>query len=383
MAEVAIFSADSHVSEPGDLWVERIDKEFKFRAPRVEKRERNGRMEDVFVYEGFPPHPVGVGLGAAARTGPGTSTFRDEGKGYADALPGGWDPVARIKDMDIDGVEGEILHTTLGFRLFWVQDPKLQRALFRTYNDWLAEFCSHSPKRLVGVPLISLYDVEEARKELRRAANLGLKGGMIWLAPPAGYPDYTSPLYDPFWAECQDLDAPLVLHEITGGAESRLSPSSYWDRNLSLASMIRAHEPQRTIAQLIMSGVCERFPRIKFISAENGLDWLPWYVGRVKRARGGKTSFETPLSLEPIDYFYRNIFFTYINEPHAVENREVIGLDNLMFATDYPHSASTWPKSREIVERDATTYALSSEEKRKLIHDNVLKLYNLPAPVLV
>ena len=74
-----IVSADSHVSEPGDLWVERIDKEFKFRAPRVEKRERNGRLEDVFVYEGFPPHPVGVGLGAAARTGPGTSTFRDEG----------------------------------------------------------------------------------------------------------------------------------------------------------------------------------------------------------------------------------------------------------------------------------------------------------------
>jgi predicted TIM-barrel fold metal-dependent hydrolase len=382
MADYKIFSGDSHVSEPGDLWVERIDKEFQFRAPRIERRERNGRMEDVFIYEGFPPHPVGVGLGAASRTGPGTSNFRDEGKGYADALAGGWDPEARLKDMDIDGVEGEILHTTLGFRLFWVQDPKLQRALFRTYNDWLAEYCSYSPRRLIGVPLISLYDIEEARKELRRCAGLGLRGAMIWLAPPAGHPDYTSALYDPFWADCQEMDMPLVLHEITGGAESRLSPSSYWDRNLSLASMIRSHEPQRTIAQLIMSGVCERFPRIKFNSAENGLDWLPWYVSRVKRARGGNTSFETKLSLEPIDYFYRNIFFTYINEPHAVENREIIGIDNLMFATDYPHSASTWPKSQEIVERDVTTYALTEEEKRKLIHDNVLKLFNIPAPVL-
>ena len=147
--------------------------------------------------------------------------------------------------------------------------------------------------------------------------------------------------------------------------------------------MIRAHEPQRTIAQLIMSGVCERFPHLTFTSAENGLDWLPWYISRVKRARGGTTSFGAKLSMEPIDYFYRNICFTYINEQHAVENRELIGLDNLMFATDYPHSASTWPKSQEIVERDMTSYSCTEEEKRKLIHDNVLRIFNIKAPVLV
>jgi uncharacterized protein len=382
VADYRIFSGDSHVSEPGDLWLQRLDKEFQFRAPRVEQRERNGRLQDVFVYEGFPPHPVGVGLGAASRTGPGTSNFREQGKGYEDALPGGWNPEVRLKDMDIDGVEGEILHTTLGFRLFWLTDPKLQRACFSVYNDWLAEYCSYAPEQLIGVPLISLYDVGLACEELRRCAAKGMRGAMIWLAPPAGYPDYTSNLYDPFWAEAQELDMPLVLHEITGGAESRLSPSSYWDRNLSLAAMIRSHEPQRTIAQLIMSGVCERFPNIKFISAENGLDWVPWYVSRVQRAKGGKTSFETELSMEPIDYFHRNIFFTYINEPHAVENRDLFGIDNLMFATDYPHSASTWPKSQEVVERDMTSFGVSEEEKRKLIHDNVVRLFNLRAPVL-
>ena len=381
MSDYKIFSADSHVSEPGDLWVERIDKEFRFRAPRLERRERNGRMEDLWVYEGFPPHPVGVGLGAAARTGPGNSSFREEGKGYADALPGGWDPAARLKDMDLDGVEGEVLHTTLGFRLFWIQDPKLLSACFRAYNDWLSEFCSHSPTRLIGVPLISLYDVEEARTELVRCAKMGLRGAMIWLSPPDGYPDYTSHLYDPFWAECQDQDMPLVLHENTGGAESRLSPSSYWNPNLSLAAMIRSHEPQRTIAQLIMSGVVERFPRLKFISAENGLDWLPWYVSRVKRARGGATSFGATLSMDPIDYFHRNFFFTYIDNPEAVEYRETIGVDNLMFATDYPHSASTWPKSQDIVQRDVTTWEVSDNEKRRLIHDNVLKVFNIPSPV--
>ncbi|MEK7215342.1 MAG: amidohydrolase, partial [Chloroflexota bacterium] len=157
MTEDKIFSADSHVSEPGDLWVKRIDKAFQFRAPRMDTRERNGRLEDFFIYEGFAPHPVAVGLGAAERKGGSASgdidfTFRDQRKGYADAQPGGWDPVERLKDQDIDGVAAEVLHTTLAFRLFWLQDPALQRACFRTYNDWLAEFCSHSPSRLVGVP---------------------------------------------------------------------------------------------------------------------------------------------------------------------------------------------------------------------------------------
>ena len=383
MANYGIFSADSHVSEPGDLWVQRLDNEFKWRAPRVMPLERNGKMMDCFVYEGFPPHPVGVGMGAAARTGPGNSNFREEGKGYADALPGGWDPAARIGDMDLDGVEAEILHTTLGFRLFWVEDPRLLQALFRVYNDWLAEYAGYAPERLIGVPLISLTNIDEACKELRRCYNLGLRGAMIWLSPPPNYPDYTSSLYDPFWATCQELGAPLVLHEITGGAESRLSPSSYWDRNLSLAAMIRAHEPQRTIAQLIMSGVCERFPEIRFISAESGVDWVPWFVSRVKRAKGGKTSFETPLSMEPIDYFYRNIYFTYINEAVAVQNREAVGINNLMFATDYPHSASTWPRSQEIIERDVKNWNVTEEERRKLIHDNVLRAFNIHVPAFV
>jgi predicted TIM-barrel fold metal-dependent hydrolase len=172
LAELRIFSGDSHVSEPADLWTTRLDDEFKFRAPRVEARERGGKMVDMFIYEGWPPHPVGVGLGAAARAAEATNreAFREGGRGYNDARPGGWNPVERLKDMEIDGVAGEILHTTLGFRLFWLRDMNLMRACFRVYNDWLAEYCSESPKRLVGVPLICLDDINLAIEELRRTA---------------------------------------------------------------------------------------------------------------------------------------------------------------------------------------------------------------------
>ena len=376
MLDCKIFSADSHVSEPGNLWVERIDKEFQFRAPRLERRERHGKMQDFWIYEGFAPHAVGVGLGAAARH---QESFRETEKGYADALPGGWDPAERLKDQDIDGVEGEVLHTTLAFRLFWLTDPKLQRACFRVYNDWLSEFCAHSPNRLIGVPLISLYDVNEAVAELQRVQKLGLRGAMIWLSPPASCPPFTSPIYDPFWAEAEQSGAPIVLHSITGGAESRLSLSSYWDENISLGTIIGSHEAQRTLAQLIMSGVLERFSKLKLISAENGTDWVPWFFGRLAKAGRRPSSFPTKLSLTPLEYCRRQVFFTYIDEPEAVENLELIGLDNLMFATDYPHSASTWPKSQQIVERD--TGGMPADVTRRLIHDNTARVFDLPAAV--
>lgn len=378
MADYKIFSADSHVSEPGDLWVQRIDKEFQFRAPRLERRERNGRVEDLWLYENFPPHPVGIGLGAAATQ---HETFREEGKGYADALPGGWDPAARMKDQDVDGVDGEVLYTTLGFRLYWMEDPRLQRACFRVYNDWLSELCSYNPQRLVGLALISLYDVDEAISELQRAANLGHRGAMIFLSPPAPCPPYTSKAYDPFWAAAQDLDLALVLHENTGGAESRLSPSSYWNPDMTLGPILRPHEAQRTLAQLILSGVLERFPRVRFVSAENGTDWLPWFLNRLARPVRGGGMYPTKLTLTPLEYLHRQVYFTYIDEPEAVESLDLIGVDNLLFATDYPHTASTWPKSQEIVERD--TAALPPDVRRKLVRDNTLKVFGIPSPVLV
>ena len=382
MAEVKIFSADSHVSEPGDLWVQRIDKELQFRAPRMEQRERNGRLQDFFIYEGFPPHPVAIGLGAASRTAGSEDgnpeAFRAAGRGYSDARPGGWDPAARLQDQDVDGVVGEVLHTTLAFRLFWMSDANLQRACFRVYNDWLSEFCSYSPHRLVGVPLISLTDIHEAVAELERSAKLGLRGAMIWLSPPAPYPSYASPHYDPFWAAAQEMDMPIVLHENTGGAETRLSPSSYWDENMSLGSIVRPHEVQRTLGQMILSGVLERFPGLKVVSTENHTDWLPWFVGRVARVRSA--SYPTKLSLKPIEYLRRQVSFTYIDEPEAVQCRDLVGAENLLFSTDYPHSAATWPHSQEVVERD--TADLPPDVTRKLIHDNALRVFSIPAPVL-
>jgi len=380
MTDYKLFSGDSHVSEPPDLWQKRIDKRYSYRAPFVDTREKDGRLQDFLIYEGFPPHPVSVGLASAAGGKHGDKAGEQiRAAKYADALPGGWDPAARLKDQDLDGVDGEVLHPTLGFRLFWLKDADLQRAVFRAYNDWLGDYVSHDRRRLVGLALISIEDPAEAVREIERAAKLGHKGIMIALSPPPDRP-YSLRLYDPIWAAAQEMGLPVVLHAITGAGESRLS-IAYWDPAMTLFGVLLHHEAERTLAHMIGSGVLERFPRLKLVSAENGIDWFPPFLARMDRAaRAGTRSLQvetwpTKLSLKPSEYFRRQVFVGFIDEPEAVPMRNEIGVENLMWASDYPHFASTWPRSQEFVAK--ATDGVSAADRRKLVRDNSLAVFNL------
>jgi predicted TIM-barrel fold metal-dependent hydrolase len=175
MANLRVVSADSHVMEPADLWSARLDKKFRDRSPVVVQNPKKPGY--IFVAEGLDPFPVAGGFGAG-RSG---EELKDHlSKGYEAARPSGWDPVERIKDQEIDGVEAEVLYTTLGMPLFGLQDPELQRSCFRVYNDWVAEYCAHNPKRLYGVGLVSLEDIDMGTKELERLHKQGMRGAMIW-----------------------------------------------------------------------------------------------------------------------------------------------------------------------------------------------------------
>jgi predicted TIM-barrel fold metal-dependent hydrolase len=372
MADLQLISSDSHVSEPPDLWVERIDTKYRDRAPRVVLNPE-GQEGAYLIYEGYPPHNLAIGLGAG-RTPEELAAFLKTGT-YADARPGGWDPAQRLPDMELDGVEAEVLYTTLGFRLFWLKDAGLQRACFRVYNDWLAAYCSYAPKRLKGLALISLYDPKEGAQELERCAKLGLKGAMIWCSPPADQP-YSLEIYDPFWAAAQDLDMPVSLHAITG---MERIPWEYGAEKRAMRSTVTPHEIEKSFSILILSGVLERFPRLKIVSAENNCGWLPYYLQRMDRgfARFGPSGTVTPwptkLTLKPSEYFRRQMYCTFIDDSFGVASRHWIGVDNVMWSSDYPHTASTWPHSRDIIARDFKD--VSEVEKRKIVRENVAQLY--------
>ena len=257
MDTLRVISADSHMTEPPDLWTTRLDRRFQDRAPRVvHEPDKPGHF---FTAPGITPFPVAGGFS----TGRSGEALKEHLKsGYEAARPSGWDPVERLKDQDLDGVAAEVIYTTLGLALFQLADADLQQACFGVYNDWVAEFRSHSPTRLHPVAMISLEDIPAAVAELQRAARLGLKGGMIWGAPPADRP-YHSPLYDPFWAAAQDLQLPISLHVVTSrDTNDRVVMSAGSSGPVNHTALRFVHlfnEVQKSLSAFILGGVLERF----------------------------------------------------------------------------------------------------------------------------
>jgi predicted TIM-barrel fold metal-dependent hydrolase len=370
MPEYRLISADSHVSEPPDLWTARVDKKYRERAPRL-ALDVPDKPGAYFLYEGYDPHPIGIGL-AAGKSPEELAEFLTKAT-YQDARPGGWDPAQRMEDNALDGVEADVLYTTLGFRIFWLKDPGLQAECFRVYNDWLAEFCAYAPKRMAGVAMISLYDPKVGARELERCAKHGLKGAMIWCSPPADRP-YSSDVYDPFWAAAEELAMPISLHAVTGmGIESQWN----WGERY-MRSTVLGHEVERSFSVLIFSGVLDRFPRLQIVSAENNVGWIPYYLQRMDRvAERSRASAGFVQKLKPSDYFRRQMWATYIDDFFGVASREFVGVDRMMWSSDYPHQASTWPHSQEVVARDFK--GANADDRFKITRGNAARLYGFDA----
>ena len=380
MAQFRLISADSHVMEPANFWVDHIDKKFKDQAPRVVPKSDGQGL--VFTGPGLSPFPVAGGFG----TGRSGEELKEHMKrGYEAARPSGWDPAERIKDQDVDGVEAEVLYTTLGMPLFNLRDADLQRACFSAYNDWLAEFCTYNPKRLIGTALISLEDIPAGVKELDRCAKKGLRGAMIWGSPPEDKP-YSDRVYDPLWQTASEHDFPLSLHVITGKSkESDMSAvsqamglSSAGKRKPSMGELYAnlIHEIQRSLSSIIFGGVFERFPKLKIVSAENDVGWLPHYMFRLDHAFDKFAAMmEVPLSMKPSDYIRRQLYATFQDDPVGPAAHKLFGAANYMWASDFPHTDSTWPESRKVVERDFA--GVPDDVTRKIVFENAVKLYHI------
>jgi predicted TIM-barrel fold metal-dependent hydrolase len=329
-----IVSADSHVMEPVDLWKTRLPEKYREAAPL------------------FPPHKLGQGF-----------QQRD----------GGHDPNARIKEMEIDGLSAEVLYPTLLLGLFAQHDAGLQQACFRVYNDWLMEYCSAARHRLIGVPAISVYDIDHAVKELARCRKAGLHGALIWQAPHPDLP-FPSRHYDRFWAAAQDLDAPVSMHILTGHSyhsKERKDAEHYRGSvNLKLMDVTNA------LYDFIFYGVLERFPKLKLVTVENEAGWLPFMVQQwdyyYRRFREKKP---VPMTQEPGEYMRRQVFSCFFNDAVCGHNLEWWGQDNVMWSNDYPHWNSTWPNSLKVIRRDLGH--LPQETQRKVLAGNVCKLYGL------
>src|SRR5437899_1358485 len=209
MAPAVILSSDSHVFEPPDLWATRIDTAFRNRAPRI---QRIDGADQIVIEANQVLSGIGLISNAGARFD-APETISGQGR-FEDVPRGGYDPEQHLADMRLDGVAGEVLYPSQGLFYFRVADTPLMSAIFRAYNDWLADFCSTDPSRLKGIAMINLDDVPEGIRELERAARLGLAGAMI-TEYPLEHRRYDQPEYEPFWAAAEALGMPLSLHTAT------------------------------------------------------------------------------------------------------------------------------------------------------------------------
>jgi len=367
MNQSTIISADSHVFEPVDLWEKRLDRNYRERGPRFVSGYQ-GKPGAWFVCEGISPRSIS----SIAATGiPKEDLVKFQNVHHKDLRPGGWEPSARLKDQDIDGVSAEVLYATYAMQLYCMPDGTLQEASFNAYNEWLAEMCDEAPDRLVGLSLISVYDVDHAVKALERWTRRGLRGAMISCVPPEGT-EYSQPLYEPFWAAAEDLGVPISIHTLTTSRQANYR----FSRETRGAARYPENpmEVMLTLGEMLTSPLFDRHPRLRVVLAEADIGWLPWLLARVDRgheryARQNNINTE----LKPSEYFHRNVSASFIVDREGVFNRDFIGVENLMWSSDYPHTDSTWPHSRESIEHDFA--GVSEADRIKMTCTNAAKLY--------
>jgi predicted TIM-barrel fold metal-dependent hydrolase len=367
-----VLSSDSHVVEPPNLWIERMDRRFGDRIPHLVV----GRDYDQWLVDLTGTGTLGGVSGAGLRFEQPESV-RLEGK-FSEVPKGGYDPDQHVNDMDLERIDVNVLYPSIGLTLFQVPDQELLRAIFVAYNDWLSEFCKTHARRLKGVAMILLDDdVEAGIDELMRARLLGLSGAMISVYPSAGQA-YDNPRYERFWAAVQDLQMPLSLHISTNrpGSLQIVTDGKITQTAHDLACV--DSWTRLSLCHIVYSGVLERYPQIKLVLVEHDLAWVPHFIDRmdfVYRDFPPLCPYRFKEQMLPSDFMRRNVFHSFQEDALGIRLRDEIGVDNLMWGTDYPHVESTFPRSRQILAR--ILEGVSDGDVAKIVGENTARVYDL------
>ena len=367
-----LIDAELHVMEPVDLWERYIDPEFRARAPR----RMNERPWDI--------RTVVEGEVMAAMTDynwPAMSTVEQKNLSdrYADEIAANFDPASQIKAMDNEGLDLAALYPTSAMFITAKNgmDPRFAEAACRAYNDWLYDYIQASdPKRVFGAAAVSPHDVETAVAEARRAVDkLGFKA--IFLRPNMyNNRSWHDPYYDLLWATAQDLGVAIGFHETTGSRMPAAGADRFPDE-LGVAH-IATHsiEQMMVCLDIIMGGVMERFPTLRFAFLEGQCGWLPFWLDRMDDHYEWRHPYGEmqQLKIKPSEYFRRQGFVAVeCGEEFASHVVEVLGDDCLVTTSDYPHSDAQYPHT---IDR-FMELPLSESSKRKILWDNPARLYGL------
>ena len=373
MADYMVISADSHANEPVELY-DRLPEEYRALAPReiIKNGHRYLRIE---------------GSGDMPLDAPNPLSEEDMRRFFRDAekdqeliasnpndLAGGVDIPVRLSDLEDDGVSGEVIYPQGIFKSFASPDASYQRALTSLYNDWYHEIFGGHPDKFVASALLPMIDIQSAVEEARRVSRLGGRSFSVPISMPML--PYNFPDYDPFWDVAEETGVPVSFHVFTVGPTGqdrtgRIGGGPGQDLASEIVDMAHAMNP---LTLLVASGALERHPVLKFVLVEGGVGWLAWVLQTMDEMQIKRHMWAEPkLNMKPSEYFHRQGYATFGDDQVGLMTRHVIGVENLMRGSDYPHDEGTFPHSREVIER--TFEGIPEDEKRKIVGENAAKLY--------
>jgi predicted TIM-barrel fold metal-dependent hydrolase len=384
--EYHVISADNHITEPPGTFIDRVPSHLKDRAPRIVRGEDGG---DGWSFDGRAP---GFTFGAAAQTGGRSSgESRFQGLKFEEIRPGNYDGTAHIEDMDLDGIDAATVYPLAAAATYSIEDRELGLACVRAYNDWMIdEFCAVNPERLLSMCLIPVDDdIEEMKKEVARVVE---KGARVLFLPFFSDTPYWDTHYDPIWSIANEAKVPVTIHREHGGKRGTqegargfggkaLPKTGPEAQALHMSNAVmRFYSALSPITDMIFTGVFDRFPDLKMVNGESNFGWLPFWCQTMDEqwALGNDTGWnKVPAKRPPSTYVGDNIFVTVLDDAlgFSMAHENLMMQNAGMYSTDYPHSITTWPNSKELIER--LTKGMTDEAKHKILAGNAVRVYNL------
>ena len=359
-----IVDLDAHVVEPPDTWSSRLPLKYQDVGPRVEMLpagtpklvgagyvEEPGTDGPPVAWWHYEDQLISVKRTIAAAGFP-ADQVELKSVSYDDMRPGCWQPAARLDDMDLNGVEAQLCFPNLprfcGQLFLWGKDKALAELCVRAYNDWMVdEWGGSSGGRLLPLCLVPLWDPELAAAEVRRNAARGVRAVAFSELPTyLGLPSIYTGHWDPFFEACQETDTVLCMH-IGSGTRT---PKASDDAPDAVAATIIFGNSVASLTDILFSGVLVRFDRLKLMYAEAQIGWIPYVLERaddVWETHRGWSNSQLHCPEPPSTYYRRQVTSCFFKDAVGVALLDQVGVDNVVFETDYPHQDSTWPHSRE------------------------------------
>lgn len=389
-----IISVDDHVIEPPDVWQSRLPERFREAGPRsVRQKGRMNFVGGVFSFEPDDDGMVGDWWEFEGQQYPLTRLEaaagfdRDEVQvvpiTYDEMRKGCWDRGERLADMDANWTEASMAFPSsfvrfCGQRFYEADDRDLADACVTAYNDWqVEEWCADTGGRLIPQIIVQLWDPELAAAEVRRNAARGVHAMTFSEIPPyLGLPSVHDPdgYWDPLFEACAETNTVVNMHI---GSSSKM-PSTSADAPAAVGSTLTFNNAMASMTDFLFSGVLVKYPTLKLAYSEGQIGWIPYIIERADKVweeNRGWGGIGDKVPEPPSTYYYRQIFGCFFDDAYGLDNIERVGIDNVCFETDYPHSDSTWPVSKEIAVKQMGH--LSPDIQRKLVRGNAIELLSL------